>query len=355
MPIQPANQALARAQLSAQAQLQLPTESDAAKLTQRLLEFRGSAEPSRGWTHTRTEASDEQPLGSIRLRQRGCSLHDSSVVRLSVESHQPLLSAESHTHKRTHSLNQIPPDSQPELSSRSRTWLKDITLSIDSGQPLLAVESPEPMQSLSHLHPASQPELSSRSRAQLSEIRLSIDSIQSVEHVKSQIHAQPASQAQALAESEAQAREQDRERTSLELRNWAYGQAQEHQRQKTSSELKGGPDAQSKKNSQNPAFSGIRNSLEMQSRGRNRSLDLLRADVKNIRLSIESAHLPKDEKMRCISMEGQSMKVIPSKEAFGIIAEGCQCVITGFAFEHMIKASHQVALQTSGPTVRVCV
>ena len=48
------------------------------------------------------------------------------------------------------------------------------------------------------------------------------------------------------------------------------------------------------------AMSGLRHSLEMQNGYRNRSLDLSRADVKNMRLSFDSANLPRDEKLRCV-------------------------------------------------------
>ena len=50
------------------------------------------------------------------------------------------------------------------------------------------------------------------------------------------------------------------------------------------------------------ALSGLRRSLEMQSGHRNRSLDLVRADVKNMRLSFDSANLPRDDKLRCVKL-----------------------------------------------------
>ena len=50
------------------------------------------------------------------------------------------------------------------------------------------------------------------------------------------------------------------------------------------------------------AMSGLRRSLEMQSGHRNRSLDLVRADVKNMRLSFDSANMPRDEKLRCVQL-----------------------------------------------------
>ena len=77
-----------------------------------------------------------------------------------------------------------------------------------------------------------------------------------------------------------------RKKTSVDLRQWAVEQSRKQQ-------------------SFSPqglglALSGLRRSLEMQSGHRNRSLDLVRADVKNMRLSFDSANLPRDEKLRCV-------------------------------------------------------
>ena len=217
--------------------------------------------------------------------------------------------------------------------------------SIDANQPLLSPESPQ-RESLEHpgSRYRSQPEVSGRSKTQLDDIRLSIDSDQSVTQLgisalrldhnaqlqgqaDSTGRAQPVTQTHTFGESES---EKDRQRTSFELRSWAR--------------------EQSKKQPQNPSVSGIKNSLELQASGRNRSMDLLRADTQNIRLSIESARLPKGEKMRCIISDGPMSKVVSSQDAFGMIATGVQCVITGFAFEHMIKVSQlPIAISNTEP------
>lgn len=90
----------------------------------------------------------------------------------------------------------------------------------------------------------------------------------------------PCNEAAAGAES---AWELHRKKTSADLRQWAVEQSKKQQ----SLSL------------QALALSGIRATLEVQSGQRNRSLDLVKADVKNIRLSFDSTTLPKDEKLRC--------------------------------------------------------
>ena len=74
----------------------------------------------------------------------------------------------------------------------------------------------------------------------------------------------------------------------------------EEQRRKTSFDLKSWAAEQKKKQQhlQVQAASGPRHSLEIQAGHRNRSLDLTRADVKNVRLSFDSVSVPKDEKLR---------------------------------------------------------
>ena len=75
--------------------------------------------------------------------------------------------------------------------------------------------------------------------------------------------------------------DEQRHRTSLDLKSWATEQKKKRQL------LPG------------EAISGIRASLEIQGGRRQRSLDLVRADVKNVRLSFDSASVPKDEPLRC--------------------------------------------------------
>ncbi len=116
--------------------------------------------------------------------------------------------------------------------------------------------------------------------------------------------------------------DKDRETTSFELRQWAREQG--------------------KTQPQSRAVSDIQNSLDLKDSKRTRSLDLLRADLKNIRLSIESARLPQGEKMLCMSVEEGMLKVITSQDAFKMIAEGAQSTITGFAFDHMLKVTHRL-------------
>ena len=121
-------------------------------------------------------------------------------------------------------------------------------------------------------------------------------------------------------ESERRLSAEERTRVSNEFKRWSLEQDQKQPKCPI-----GAPEALA--------------SVEVGRTGRTRSMDLLRADANNIRLSIESANLPKHEKMKCILSEGQTLKLISSKDAFGIIASGCKCVITGFAFEHMIKVN----------------
>ena len=53
---------------------------------------------------------------------------------------------------------------------------------------------------------------------------------------------------------------------------------------------------------------------------------------------------------RCILIDlaASSVRMISSKEAFDTVAAGSPCVITGFAFEYMIKVIHHSYLH---PTV----
>ena len=46
---------------------------------------------------------------------------------------------------------------------------------------------------------------------------------------------------------------------------------------------------------------------------------------------------------RCIVVDlaASSVRMISSKQAFDTVAGGSPCVITGFAFEHMVKVTHQ--------------
>ena len=99
--------------------------------------------------------------------------------------------------------------------------------------------------------------------------------------LKASLQLQPPNQEVTSAESEFS---QQKKKTSFDLRQWAVEQSRKQQ-------------------SFSPqglglALSGLRHSLEMQSGHRNRSLDLVRADVKNMRLSFDSANLPSDEKLR---------------------------------------------------------
>ena len=132
-----------------------------------------------------------------------------------------------------------------------------------------------------------------------------------------QLQSNSGSQLHGMAQTQA---DKDKARVSFELRAWAR--------------------EQSRKQPMVPAVPSLRSSDELQKPGRNRSLDLLRADVKNIRLSLESANLPPGEKMRCLAVEDNEPKVILSTDAFRMIAEGAQCIMTGFAFEHLLKVSH---------------
>ena len=77
--------------------------------------------------------------------------------------------------------------------------------------------------------------------------------------------------------------DQHKRKTSMEFRHWAVEQSRKQQ----SLSLQG-------------LMFGMGHSLEMQRGHRNRSVDLARADVKNMRLSFDSASLPKDEKLRCV-------------------------------------------------------
>ena len=79
---------------------------------------------------------------------------------------------------------------------------------------------------------------------------------------------------------------QQRRKTSFDLRQWAVEQSRKQQSLSPQS--------------LGLALSGLRRSLEMQSGHRNRSLDLVRADVQNMRLSFDSANLPSDEKLRWV-------------------------------------------------------
>ncbi|KAL0050516.1 hypothetical protein WJX82_001360 [Trebouxia sp. C0006] len=269
------NQAVALAQLSRLDQHQLPADSHSTSLPQ------GSAASA---------------LSRGEYRQRMISAHDPDDHRISMDSTHPLLSAESHGSAGSNSS--MANDSQLELSSMSKTQVEDTRLSINSTQ-----------SSAAHCNGESQLATQSQTPEQTSaELRNSASSGESKAQGKYPSHSSNMTHTQA---------DKDRDRTSFDLRKWAREQG--------------------KTQPQSRAVSDIQNSLEIKDSKRTRSLDLLRADVKNIRLSIESARLPQGEKMLCMSVEEGILKVVTSKDAFKMIAEGAQSTITGFAFDHMLK------------------
>ncbi|KAL3134541.1 hypothetical protein ABBQ38_006385 [Trebouxia sp. C0009 RCD-2024] len=155
--------------------------------------------------------------------------------------------------------------------------------------------------------------------------------------LKGRSQPEPPSQEVSSAESD---REQQRKKTSLDLRQWAVEQSKK----------------QHSLSLQGLALSGMRASMEVQSGHRNRSLDLVRADVKNTRLSFDSATLPKDEKLRCmvVDLATSSVRMISSKEAFDTVAAGSPCVITGFAFEHMVKEVEAAQVELTVRSAVLC-
>ena len=229
------------------------------------------------------------------------SAHDPDDHRISMDSTHPLLSAESHGSAGSNSS--MANDSQLELSSMSKTQVEDTRLSINSTQ-----------SSAAHRNGESQLATQSQTPEQTSaELRNSASSGESKAQGKYPSHSSNMTHTQA---------DKDRDRTSLDLRKWAREQG--------------------KTQPQSRAVSDIQNSLEIKDSKRTRSLDLLRADLKNIRLSIESARLPQGKKMLCMSVEEGMLKVITSQDAFKMIAEGAQSTITGFAFDHMLKVTHRL-------------
>ena len=274
------NQAVALAQLSRLDQHQLPADSHSTSLPQ---------------------ASAASALSRGEYRQRMISAHDPDDHRISMDSTHPLLSAESHGSAGSNSS--MANDSQLELSSMSKTQVEDTRLSINSTQ-----------SSAAHRNGESQLATQSQTPEQTSaELRNSASSGESKAQGKYPSHSSNMTHTQA---------DKDRDRTSFDLRKWAR--------------------EQDKTQPQSRAVSDIQNSLEIKDSKRTRSLDLLRADVKNIRLSIESARLPQGEKMLCMSVEEGILKVVTSKDAFKMIAEGAQSTITGFAFDHMLKVTHRL-------------
>ncbi|KAL3134240.1 hypothetical protein ABBQ38_006671 [Trebouxia sp. C0009 RCD-2024] len=155
--------------------------------------------------------------------------------------------------------------------------------------------------------------------------------------LKGRSQPEPPSQEVSSAESD---REQQRKKTSLDPRQWAVEQSKK----------------QHSLSLQGLALSGMRASMEVQSGHRNRSLDLVRADTKNTRLSFDSATLPKDEKLRCmvVDLATSSVRMISSKEAFDTVAAGSPCVITGFAFEHMVKEVEAAQVELTVRSAVLC-
>lgn len=277
--VQATNQTLASAQLSRLNQYQLPADSHSTSLPQ----ASAASALSRG--------------GEYRLQM--ISAHDPDDRRISMDSNHPLLSAESHG---SGSNSSMANDSQLELSSTSKTQVEDIRLSINSTQ-----------SGAGHRNGKFQLATQCQSLEQTSaELRNSASG-------ESKAQGKYPNRSSNMTHTQA---DKDRDRTSFDLRKWAREQG--------------------KAQPQSRAVSDIQNSLEIKDSKRTRSLDLLRADVKNIRLSIESARLPQGEKMLCMSVEEGMLKVITSKDAFKMIAEGAQSTITGFAFDHMLKVTHRL-------------
>jgi len=277
--VQSTNQALALAQLSRLNQHQLPADSHSTSLPQ-------------------ASAASALSRGEYRLRQ--ISAHDSDNDRISMDSNHPLLSAESPGTAGSNSPTAS--DSQLELSSTSKTQVEDIRLSVNSTRSSAA-------------HRNSEFQLATQSQAPeqtWAELRNSASG-------ESKAQGKYPSRSSNMTHTQA---DKDRETTSFELRQWAREQG--------------------KTQPQSRAVSDIQNSLDLKDSKRTRSLDLLRADLKNIRLSIESARLPQGEKMLCMSVEEGMLKVITSQDAFKMIAEGAQSTITGFAFDHMLKVTHRL-------------
>ncbi|KAL0020340.1 hypothetical protein WJX77_012513 [Trebouxia sp. C0004] len=274
LSVQSTNEGLALAQLSRLDQHQLPADSHPTSLPQ---------------------ATAPSTLSHGEYRQQMIGVHDLDNDRISMDSSYPLLSAESHrtAGSNSHSAN----ESQLAPSSMSKTQVEDVRLSINLTQPHAA-------------HCDSKFQLATQS--QISEQTWAGPR----NGARGESQAQGKIPNHSLGMTHAQA-DKDRDRTSFELRKWAREQG--------------------KSQPQSRAVSAIQSSLEIKASTRTRSLDLLRADVKNIRLSVESARLPQGEKMLCMSVEGGMMQVITSKDAFKMIAEGAQSTITGFAFDHMLK------------------
>ena len=277
--VQSANQAAALAQLSRLDQHQLPADSHPTSLPQ---------------------ASVVSILNHDAYRQQMMGIHDSDSNRFSMDSDHSMLSTESLLTAGSNS--HIANESQLEFSSTSKTQVEGIRLSVNSTRSSAGLCG-------NNCQLATQPQTTEQTWAGLRSIAIGGSQSQG----KSPSHSHDMTHAQA---------DKDRDRTSFELRMWAQQQGRSQP--------------------QSHAISDIQSSLDIKDSKRTRSLDLLRADVKNIRLSIESARLPQGEKMLCISVEGGMLKVITSKDAFKMIAEGAQSTITGFAFDHMLKVTHRL-------------
>jgi len=275
--VQAANQALASAQLSRLDQHQLPADSHPTSLPQ---------------------ASAASTLSRGEYRQQMIGMHDPDNARISMDSNHPLLSAESQANASSNS--HTADESQLEPSSTSKTQVEGVRLSANLTRSSAALCSGE-------FQLATQSQTSEQTWAELR--NSAIGEAQAQGRFPSHSHDMTHAQA-----------DKDLDRTSFELRKWApeQGKSQPWSR----------------------AVSDIQSSVEIKDSTRTRSLDLLRADVKNIRLSVESAGLPQGEKMLCMCVDGGMLKVITNKDAFKMIAEGAQSTITGFAFDHMLKVTH---------------
>ena len=237
MTVQSANQVLALAQLSRLDQHQLPADSPPTSLPQ---------------------ASAASTLSRGEYKQQMIGAHDPDYDRISMDSNHPLLSAESRgtAGSNSHTAN----ESQLEPSSTSRTQVEDVRLIVN-------------LTRLSAAHRNSEFQLATQSQTPeqtWAELRNS---------ASGESKAQGKYPSHSLNMTHAQA-DKDRDRTSFELRKWAQEQG--------------------KNQPQSRAVSDIQSSLQITDSTRTRSLDLLRADVTNIRLSIESARLPEGEKMLCM-------------------------------------------------------
>ena len=166
------------------------------------------------------------------------------------------------------SIDSMPPDSR----SDSQTQLLPKS-------PVACLPESE-SQSSSQLHSQTQTTMTQKAQTQTS----ASDANQLLRScLKASLQLQPLSQEVTSPESEFS---QQRKKTSFDPRQWAVEQSR--RQQSVSPQGLG------------LALSGLRHSLEMQSGHRNRSLDLVRADVQNMRLSFDSANLPRDEKLRSV-------------------------------------------------------